>query len=173
MIGTSGSGKTTMAARLAARLKVPHIEMDALHWEPNWTEAPLELFRERVSLKIADERWVADGNYGKVRDLVWARADAVIWLDYELGTILWQLWCRTILRLLSQEPLWSGNRERWRTQFFTRDSIFWWAFTSFARHRREFPCLLKEPQYAHLEVIRFADPKTATAWLDRIMVSSS
>lgn len=157
-----------MANRLAERLAVPHIEMDALHWEPNWTEAPLALFRQRVADKVAEQRWVADGNYGKVRDLVWSRADTVVWLDYELSVVLWQLWCRTMRRLFSQEALWSGNRERWFVQFFTRDSIFWWAFTSFPRHRRDYPILLKQPEYAHLEVIRFSDPESAAAWLQQI-----
>ena len=35
VIGVTGSGKTTLAAALAAKLQVPYIELDALHWEPN------------------------------------------------------------------------------------------------------------------------------------------
>jgi adenylate kinase family enzyme len=87
VIGATGSGKTTVARRTAEALGVPHIELDALHWEPDWEEAPLEVFRERVSDAIQGERWVVDGNYSKVRDMVWGRADTVLWLDYPfLGT---------------------------------------------------------------------------------------
>ena len=39
VVGTSGSGKTTVAGQLALILGVPHIELDSLHWEPDWTEA--------------------------------------------------------------------------------------------------------------------------------------
>ena len=40
VVGTSASGKTTFARALAARLGVPSVELDALHWEADWTEAP-------------------------------------------------------------------------------------------------------------------------------------
>ena len=38
VIGTSCAGKTTFARALARILTFPHIELDALHWLPNWTE---------------------------------------------------------------------------------------------------------------------------------------
>ena len=70
VIGVTGSGKTTFAASLAARLRVPHVELDALHWEPNWTMAELDVFRRRVARQVSADGWVIDGNYAKVRDLV-------------------------------------------------------------------------------------------------------
>jgi len=42
VVGTSGSGKTTVARRAAEALGVPFVELDALHWEPGWQEAPDE-----------------------------------------------------------------------------------------------------------------------------------
>lgn len=35
--GTSGSGKTTWASRIAHQLGVGHVEIDALYHGPNWT----------------------------------------------------------------------------------------------------------------------------------------
>lgn len=72
VVGTTGSGKTTLACQIAGRLKIPHIELDALHWGPDWTQAPLQLFRARVTDAVKGGAWVVDGNYGKVRDIVWA-----------------------------------------------------------------------------------------------------
>jgi adenylate kinase family enzyme len=75
VIGATGSGKSTLAERLAARLGGAYVELDALHWEPHWTEAAPDVFRERVERATAGARWVVAGNYGRVRDLVWPRAD--------------------------------------------------------------------------------------------------
>lgn len=36
IVGTSGSGKTTMARELSVLLGTPHIELDALQWLPGW-----------------------------------------------------------------------------------------------------------------------------------------
>jgi adenylate kinase family enzyme len=37
VVGVTRSGKTTLAITLSQRLGVPHIELDALYWQPNWT----------------------------------------------------------------------------------------------------------------------------------------
>jgi len=67
VVGTSGSGKTTFARRLAAGLGIPHVELDALHWEPEWTEATDEVLRARVAEATAQDAWVVDGNCSRVR----------------------------------------------------------------------------------------------------------
>ena len=106
VIGTSGSGKTTTASQIARRLGIPHVELDALHWEADWTPATLDVFRKRVAQALGGDAWAVDGNYSKVRDIVWNRADTVVWLDYGLPVILWQLVHRTLRRSLTQEELW-------------------------------------------------------------------
>src|SRR3954453_20566982 len=91
VLGRTGSGKTTLARELAAALGVPHIELDSLYFGPDFSTAPLSLLRERTSEAIAADRWVTDGNKRAVRDLVWPRADTVIWLDYPVYVSLWRL----------------------------------------------------------------------------------
>jgi len=81
LMGPSGSGKTTVAARIAKALDLLHIELDSIHWLPNWTELPDDEFRAQVAEKITLDRWVADGNYKVVRDILWRRADTLVWLD--------------------------------------------------------------------------------------------
>ena len=108
IVGTSGSGKTTVAKRAAEALRFPFVELDALHWEPDWQEAPVEVFRERVSEATRESPWVVDGNYSKVRDIVWARADTVIWLDYSFTLIFLRLLWRTFRRVINREELWSA-----------------------------------------------------------------
>src|SRR3954452_25139358 len=91
ILGRTGSGKTTLARELAAALEVPHVELDSLYFGPGFSTTPLPLLRERTSAAIAGDRWVTDGNKRAVRDLVWPRADTVVWLDYPLGVSLWRL----------------------------------------------------------------------------------
>lgn len=98
VIGTSGSGKTTLAKAIAARLAIPHLELDNLYWQPDWQETPIAEFRERVTAAIQADRWVIDGNYSKVRDLVWARADTIVWLDYPKRVVMWRVITRTLRR---------------------------------------------------------------------------
>lgn len=165
VIGTTGSGKSTLAARLAGILGCSFIEPDALFWGPNWTPVPREEFRRQVADVIAGEAWTIGGNYSVARDLIWRRADALIWLDYPLPLVLWRLSRRTLQRIITQETLWGGNVESWRGQFASRDSLFVFALKTHYRRRREMPALLAQPEYAHLHARRFRRPVEAEAWL--------
>jgi adenylate kinase family enzyme len=117
VIGTSGAGKTTMAENIAARFGLPCIELDRLHWGPNWqalTETDPAEFIRRVEAAIAAESWVTDGNYGVVRDLIWRRATHLVWLDYSRAVIMYRVIKRSIGRAFDRKELWAGNREDWR-----------------------------------------------------------
>ena len=164
VIRTTRSGKTTPAPPLAAILGVPHIELDALHWEPNWQEAPTDLFLARVQAAVAAEAWTADGKYHGGRDLVWGRADTLVWLDFPLYVILWRLSLRTARRIIWREELWSGNRETLAAAL-SRDSILLWALHTYQRRRRETPLLLQQPAYRHLTVVHLRSPQEAQRWL--------
>jgi len=61
IVGTSCSGKTTLARKLSGRLEIPHIEMDALYWDSNWAERPKSKFIELVENAVMQKSWVMDG----------------------------------------------------------------------------------------------------------------
>ena len=164
VVGTIGSGKTTFARKTSKLLGVQHVELDALHWEPNWVEAPNDLFRERVKQSLQGDSWVVDGNYHQVRDIVWSRADTVVWLDYPFRTIIGRLVKRTVRRIFTREKLWNGNQEHIRG-LFTRDSVFLWAILTYRRRRRQYPILLRKPENAHLTVVRLRSSREATRFL--------
>ena len=168
VVGTCGSGKTTTASKIAQQMGIPHVELDALHWEPNWTEASLEVFRERVIQALGGERWAVDGNYGKVRDIVWGRADTLVWLDYALPVILWQLVRRTMRRSLTREELWSGNRETLRKALFSRESILLYALKTYRRRKKEYPALLSRPEHTHLQLVHLRSPRETREWLSTL-----
>jgi len=157
--GTTGSGKTTLAACIAQYLGVPHIELDAIFWLPDWKEKPAEEFKAEVSalLKRYRDGWVCDGNYHLLRELTLPLADTVVWLWLPFRVVFWRLLKRTVGRALAKEILWGTNRESLWQAFFSRDSLLLYAVTSQRRHRRGINQSLKEvPHQAKVYKLRSA-----------------
>ncbi len=167
VVGVTSAGKSTLAEQIAQKLGLDFIELDALHWEPNWVEAPDEVFRARVDAATRAPGWCVAGNYSVVRDLVWRRAEAIIWLDYPLRTVFWRLTRRTFRRWWTRELLWGTNRETLWTHFklWSEESLFHWLFKTYWRRKREIPLLLSLPEHTHLQVIHLKTPKDTEAWL--------
>jgi adenylate kinase family enzyme len=169
VVGATGSGKTTLAMKAAQRLGIPHIEVDSIYWGPNWTPIPLEDFRRWIDEATSGARWIIDGNYSKVRDLVWGRADTLIWLDYPFWLVFFRLLRRSIPRIFSKQALWNGNREDFQNMFLSRDSLFVWLFQSYPRQKETYPELIMDPIYSHLNFIRLRSPRKADEWLNEIL----
>jgi len=165
VVGSSGSGKTTVARNLAGKLEAHYVELDALHHKPNWTEASPEELREAVHRELdGRERWVVDGNYyGKLGDYVLTRADTVVWLDLPLRTCLVRLWTRTVQRIRDDVELWSGNRETWRGAFWGRESLFWWTVRHHRSRRHRWP--RRFAALPNLTVVRLRTPAEVTRFL--------
>jgi adenylate kinase family enzyme len=139
VFGTTGSGKSWLAERLARRHGLRVIELDSLFWGRDWQPAPLELFRHRVERETRDGDWIVVGNYGQVRDLVWRSADTLVWLDLPFSLVMGRLLRRTVSRVLSRQELWgTGNRETFRNAFLSRHSILLWAIKTHRRNRQRF-----------------------------------
>ena len=168
VIGVSGSGKTTLARQIAQTLDLPQVELDTLYWEANWQAASRPVFRGRVQKATAGDAWVVDGNYSQGRDIVWSRTTHLAWLDYGLATVMGRVLWRTACRLLSQQELWNGNRERFRTSFFSRESVILWALTTYRRRRRQIPQQLALPEHSHLAVVHLRSPRETRSWLEAL-----
>ncbi len=165
VVGCTGSGKTSVARSLARLLDAPRVELDALNWEPDWTAAETDVFRQRVRDALTGKAWVVDGNYSAVRDLVWPRAAMLVWLNMPYRVVSWRLLWRTLSRVFTREELWNGNREVFRTQFLSRDSLFRWQAGTFHRLRVSLPQSLEQPEHAHLEVVVLRSGGEVREWL--------
>lgn len=119
VVGPPCSGKSTLAAQIAARLHVPHIELDGEWWGPNWTGLGADRFRERLHDLVAVPRWVIDGNYFAVgaRDIVYPAADTIVWLDMPRSITVPRALRRTMSRAILRTRLWSDNREPFHRAF--------------------------------------------------------
>jgi len=160
VVGNSGSGKTTVARRLAMRLGVPHVELDAIYHQPGWTPLPAAEFTRRVADAVAGDGWVVDGNYSPVRAVVWERATTVVWMDPPRHVVMRRLILRTLFRAAGRVELWNGNRERW-LNLFSLDperSVIAWAWQQHRRYRERYAALATDPVYSHLTFKRIARP---------------
>jgi adenylate kinase family enzyme len=157
VVGTSGAGKSTLARALAGALDAEFLELDSVFHQAGWVPLPTEEFRRRVGDTVAGERWVIDGNYtSQVKDLVWARADTVVWLDLPRRTVMRRIIWWSFRRAAGRTELWNGNRERWRN-FFSVDkeeSVIAWAWQTHAATRAKLEAAMADQGNSHLEFVR-------------------
>ena len=169
VIGTSGSGKTTLAEKLSKLLDIKNIELDAFNWKENWTQSSIEEFRKNIEDSIKNTKgYVLHGNYNKVKDLTWGTVDTVIWLDYKRIVVMWRVLKRTIRRIITQEELWAGNKETFKTSFLEKDAIVFWAWKTYKKRKEQYSRMVEENPYKIKEFIILKRPKEAEALLKRI-----
>lgn len=162
VVGPPGSGKSTVAKALGARLSVPPVHLDEWFWSPGWVKTPTEDFVARVDAWTATPRWVVDGNYGAIDREYFQRADLVVWLDLPLTVTFPRLLVRTARRVFLGETCCNGNRERLRAVLTPNDdSILWYAARTDGPRRRRYAADL--PARPH---VRLRHPAAVRRWLD-------
>lgn len=95
-------------------MALEYIELDQLHWLPNWQERADDEFRGLVKQATASDTWVLDGNYSVVRDIVWTRATKIIWLNHSFRVVLYRSFTRSIVRAVTKKKLFAGNVETFK-----------------------------------------------------------
>ena len=164
VVGVTGAGKSTLAQALSGRLDLPYHEMDALYFSgPGW--AVNERFAEDVSRLTVGPGWVIDSlGYPEVRDLLWDRADTVIWLDYPKRIVIPRVLRRSVQRTVTREVLFGGNTETW-AGWLSREHPVWWAWSQHEARHREVERRTRDPRFAPLVTVRFAHPNDTKVWL--------
>lgn len=173
VVGASGSGKSTVAAAIAARIGAEHVELDALFWRPHWVGAPDDEFAAAVDAAAFRNTWVIDGNYWRASAPRLARADTLVWVDTSLPRTAWRSVIRALSRARSGRELWpgTGNRETMRRAFASRDSIILYTLTHFRAYRRRYEALAADASHGShpgLTVVRLRTPREARAYLASI-----
>jgi hypothetical protein len=158
VLGCSGSGKSTLAAALAARLGLPYLATDALFWTDDWRPTPATEVRAWLAGATAAGRWVTDGNFDSDRDLLWARADLIIWLDLPLRRVLGQALRRNLGWWLKRTPVWGGQRMTLAKALGGARHVL----RSHGQKRRAYPAWLAEQE---APIVRISRPAPTEAWV--------
>ncbi|WP_435745363.1 AAA family ATPase [Microbacterium sp. PMB16] len=164
--GVTGSGKTTLAARIGEAWGLRHVEIDALFHGPKWTPRPE--FLDDVRSFAAEDRWVTEWQYtSKGTDEILApRAQLVVWLDYPYRVVRTRLLRRTLSRGILRTPLWNGNVEKpiWRMlRGDPEENILRWQTDTLHKWDERMPEVVE--RFPHLAVVRLRHPQQTEAWL--------
>jgi adenylate kinase family enzyme len=125
VVGSQGSGKTSLSRNLGRRLGLPVVHLDVLYWQPGWQPSDTASFRVRVTEAISREAWVVDGSFsGLAFDLTLARADLLVVIDRPRWLCQWRiLWRSAFDRDTTRPDLpegcpeqfdWKLMKEAWR-----------------------------------------------------------
>lgn len=173
ILGVTGSGKTTFGRKLGAAMGVPATDLDDLHWLPGWIQREMPEFYALAAEKASTDTWVIMGNYSKVREAIWPRADTFIWIDLPFLQVFWQLLRRSILRAIDKNPVCNGNIESWKN-FFSKESIMLWFFKSYRKRKREYSALFDAAgNMPHVTYIHLRSHAQADAFIEKIKTSKT
>lgn len=158
VIGTSGSGKSHFSQRLAKKLQIQYIELDAIHWQPNWQGLEDHIFFNQLETMLMADTWVLDGNYSKTNAIKWQYVDTIIWLNFSFWHTFRQVVNRSIKRAWSKGEIWAGtgNRESFRKSFFHSDSVILWMLSNYTKTRKKYTKLFDDPQLKGVNRIRLS-----------------
>lgn len=169
VVGSSCSGKSTFSKDLAQRLSIDYIELDQLHWLPDWVELPDDEFLDLVDKATTKNSWVVDGNYSVTREIIWSKATTVIWLNHSFSFILCRSITRSIKRIVTKEELFSGNIESFKQTFLSRDSIIIWVLKTFHSKRRRYERLFSQQNSHACNLIELRGQKQVDEFFKNIV----
>ena len=173
-VGVSGSGKTTYAKQVAARLGVTHLELDSVYHQAQWTPLDDESFRSRVREVAHSPGWTMDGNYRVACPEIIDRVQVIVAVDLPKKLVMRQVITRTVTRSVRDEELWNGNKEKWSNmlRWDPQKSIIRWAWTTYDITRQRVNWFEREANEkdivflrasSHREVQRLIDEQLARA----------
>ena len=143
------------------------MELDAIYHQPGWSQLPEDEFKSRVDVATAQDCWVVDGNYSAVREVVWTKADTVVWFDLPFLLVLSRTVRRTLRRVATREELWNGNREPFSNLWSLKPekSIIAWAATRHGVYRRRYLAAESDPRWSGLHFVRLRSQREADAFV--------
>lgn len=81
IIGCPGSGKSTFAKKLQAKIELPLYHLDMLFWNSDKTHVTRDIFDQKLSKVLRQDYWIIDGNYSRTIETRLIECDTVFLLD--------------------------------------------------------------------------------------------
>jgi adenylate kinase family enzyme len=165
IFGSTGIGKSTMVQRLAEEFSLPVIDIDSLRREAGKTSTPEETFSQLVTKSVRGDTWIIDGSYTSVQDIIWPRAEAIVWLDFSFWVFLSRLVKRSLYRIFVRKKSERPVKGRYQPAS-ERASNYLRAIFSGRQRRKRYFAALYNSKNKHLHIIRLSSPEDVTIWLD-------
>jgi adenylate kinase family enzyme len=170
VIGTSGSGKSTFAERLAGRTGITWHELDLINWRPGWfdrhTREP-EAFLADVDVATRSSNWVVSGGYSITRPMLLPRLTDLVWLDLPRLQVMAQVINRSVWRAAGDQEVFPGCHERW-TRLLRQDHPIRFAWDHHAPNRLKFAHQAKAAAGHGIQVHRCINRTQSDAVLARL-----
>jgi adenylate kinase family enzyme len=169
VVGTSGSGKSTFAQKLAGIIGAPYVEMDRLYWGRGWSESMHDVFTEKLGEALSGDIWVLDGNYTRTIPVKWQDVQMVIWLDLSFPLVMKRAISRALYRIISQRELWpgTGNRESMK-KLLGKESILRWTINTYDSNILKYERMMNDMKYQHITFVRIKSQREANDFLKKI-----
>ncbi|WP_074087960.1 DNA topology modulation protein [Paenibacillus sp. P32E] len=97
VIGSGGSGKSTLSRKLGGILKLPVIHLDTYFWNANWVPKENAEWDQIVERFTYEDQWIIDGNYSRTMDSRIKRADLIVFLDMPRVLCMYRIFKRRIM----------------------------------------------------------------------------
>jgi len=127
IFGCSGSGKTWLSEKLAAKYNIPHFDLDTIFWDHSQNAYGMKMLAEKRDELLNDilkqENWIIEGVYYSWLSRSFEKADKIIVLDIPKRVYQYRIVKRFLKRKVGIEK---GKREslksvrallKWTDQF--------------------------------------------------------
>ena len=170
IVGSIGSGKTSLGKKLSKKMGIPHFELDTLFWLPGWKIRPFDEIFELAYVQADKPAWIICGNFSFLKHVTLDEADTIVWLDYPFWVCFWQTLKRAISNIVKQKKCCNGNQETFGRLFFSKNSILLWMIRTFKRRNKRYAFLIKDPMYKDKTFVRLQSHKETAQWFKSIKV---
>ena len=118
VIGSGGSGKSTLSLKLGATLGIDVYHLDKFYWREGWTKPAPEEWLQIIDGLLSREQWIMDGNFSGTLKQRIEQCDTIIFLDFSRPLCLWRIIRRRLqYRQRARPDMANGCNERLNLEF--------------------------------------------------------